>query len=130
MRSRELKLKNCTVTLGKPFDETRKRMCPVYEKLKNHFESRGWVKKHYHAENVHRGGECYFRYEGVERAQPGDIEILYKAEVTIRGTETTCTVNISVGSFDAKNPMRPLNHVSESGLLDDLAELLDRLRSL
>ena len=124
MRNLELKLKTCTVTLGTPFDETRKKMCPVYEKLRAYFISRGWEKKHYHAENVHHGGMCIFRYEGLEKPENEDREILYSAEVTIRGSETTCTVNMSVNSLDPKNRMRSLNHESEAEILDALAGIL------
>ena len=73
---------------------------------------------------MHNGGTCCFKYEVSEHNEPDDIEILYKAEVTIRGTETTCTVNITVDSFDPKNRMKSLNHESEIALLDTLVRLL------
>ncbi|MBU4071694.1 MAG: hypothetical protein KJ773_05930 [Candidatus Thermoplasmatota archaeon] len=124
MQNIALKLKAFKVTLGVPFDESRQKMCPVYKRLRDHLEARGWARKHYHAENVHHGGMCCFKYEGLEPIEPDIDEILYTVEVTIRGTETTCTVNITVDSFDPKNRMKSLNHESEVAFLDSLVVLL------
>lgn len=124
MQNIALSLEACKVTMGVPFDESRKKICPVYKKLRDYLEARGWTKKHYHAENVHNGGMCCFRYEVSEPNEHDRIEILYKVEVIIRGTETTCTVNIAVDSFDTRNRVQSLNHESEIVLLDALAGLL------
>ncbi|MBA3045050.1 MAG: hypothetical protein FP824_02410 [Euryarchaeota archaeon] len=124
MQNIALKLEACKVTLGVPFDESRKKMCPVYKRLRDYLEARGWTRKHYHAENVHNGGMCCFKYERLEPIDSDIDGILYTVEVTIRGTETTCIVNITVDSFDPKDRMKSLNHESEAALLDSLVVLL------
>lgn len=116
--------------MGIPFDDSREKICPVYKMLRDYLEARGWVKKHYHAENVHNGGMCIFRYEFIGHIESENIEILYKLEATIRGTETTCTVNVVIDSYDPKNRFVSLNHDSEFAHLESLVGLLRKFGTL
>ncbi len=124
MQIRKLNHKNCTVTVGVPFNLSRKRMCPIYERLRDYFLEHGWKEIQYTAENVHNGGHAYIKYEGLIKPEGEDEEILYMVEVTIRGTETTCKAHLTVDSFKLPNRLITIRHPSEETMLQTLIDII------
>ena len=123
-------MKPCTVTMGKPFDTSRNRMCPVYEKMKIILEARGWKQKAFHASKLPQGDMCYFKYDGIEKIQEngGEVGILFSLDVNIEGLNkasgNTCMVNMTLESFEPEKKLDPIHHASEDKLLSYFEETI------
>ena len=116
--------------MGMPFDTSRNRMCPVYEKMKIVLEARGWKQKAFHASKVHQGDMCYFKYDGIEKISDtkGGVGVLFSLDVNIEGLNKTsgdtCMVNMTLESYEPDKKLNPINHVSEDKLLSYFEETL------
>ena len=116
--------------MGMPFDTSRNRMCPVYEKMKIILEARGWKQKAFHASKVHQGDMCYFKYDGIEKIPDtrGGVGVLFSLDVNIEGLNKTsgdtCMVNMTLESYEPDKKLNPINHVSEDKLLSYFEETL------
>lgn len=130
MSKSTLSLKPCTVTMGQPFNTSRNRMCPVYEKMKIVLEARGWNQKAFHASKIPQGDMCYFKYDGIEKVQEegGDVGILFSLDVNIEGLNkssgNTCMVNMTLESFEPDKKLNPINHTLENNLLSYFEETI------
>ena len=123
-----MSLKPCTVTMGKPFETSGRRMCPIYERMKKTLESWGWTQKKFHSSKVPQGDICYFKFEGQEEIGSGaeTKTIIHVLDVNIEGLNKAsgnkCTVILSLESFYPEDRLTIVRHESETQLLDSLVK--------
>ncbi|MCK5024067.1 MAG: hypothetical protein KAR56_00455 [Thermoplasmata archaeon] len=114
--------------MGKPFETNSKRLCPVYEKIKEILVARGWEQKAFHASKVPQGDMCFFKFEGIENVleNKGEEFILFSIGVNIEGLNkasgSTCIVNITMESYNPKNKFVTINHPFENKIMALLEE--------
>ena len=125
-----LSLKPCTVTMGKPFETSRNKMCPVYEKMRIVLEARGWSQKAFHASKIPQGDMCYFKFDGIEKVKNNgeNVGILFSLDVNIEGLNkssgNTCMVNMTLESYEPDKKLNPIHHASEDKLLSYFEETI------
>ena len=110
---------SCTATAGRPFEDGPK--CPLFIICNDHLCSDGWEQIFYNSFKTGKGDFCNTKY----KKQGESEDIVSMLEISIEGTNNTCTLTAVTASYHPKNILRTVEHDSEGEIIKGLDTLLE-----
>jgi hypothetical protein len=126
MEKKTLTLKSCFKNLTSPFDLGQMNVCPVLQELISYFDEKKWERKSLYPSKTPNGDMCYIKYEKKVKKKIEGVrsDFVYVVELTLEDIQSsyssTCTLKITVNTYDARNKTVPLNHASEVKVVEGI----------